>query len=140
MLKKVNIICVLSIILLGGCQKKSDPPGNMNQTSLKESSKSINHLTSANEIIQDGPYKFLTASKVTSKKIDTYKFTNSLNIKANDDNEYTLAICDKQTDDLTKCNKQQFKKELNLTTTSPKYYVLTSENDEMDVIISTMTN
>lgn len=37
MLKKVNIICVLSIILLGGCQKKLDPPGNMNQTSLKES-------------------------------------------------------------------------------------------------------
>lgn len=140
MLKKVNIICVLSIILLGGCQKKLDPPGNMNQTSLKESSDSINHLTSANEIIQDGPYKFLTASKVTSKKIDTYKFTNSLNIKANDDNEYTLAICDKQTDDLTKCSKQQFKKELKLTTTSPKYYVLTSENDEMDVIISTMTN
>lgn len=140
MLKKVNIICVLSIILLGGCQKKLDPPGNMNQTSLKESSNSINHLTSANEIIQDGPYKFLTASKVTSKKIDTYKFTNSLNIKANDDNEYTLAICDKQTDDLTKCSKQQFKKELKLTTTSPKYYVLTSENDEMDVIISTMTN
>lgn len=140
MLKKVNIICVLSIILLGGCQKKLDPPGNMNQTSLKESSNSINHLTPANEIIQDGPYKFLTASKVTSKKIDTYKFTNSLNIKANDDNEYTLAICDKQTDDLTKCSKQQFKKELKLTTTSPKYYVLTSENDEMDVIISTMTN